>query len=87
MARFGVFGGGGRSRTDYVLLMKQPRLLSLLPAKQPGVVRSLEDGVSVFSFNPSSRAGRWTGSLVTTPIVSLLWNIRDSSLLRASRLA
>lgn len=42
---------------------------------QLGVVRSLEDGVYVFSFNPSSRAGRWTGFLVTTPIVSLLWNI------------
>ena len=44
-------------------LMRVVRLPNLLSAKQPGVVRSLEDGVSVFSFNPSSRAGRWTVGL------------------------
>ena len=60
LAILGVFGCGGRSRTDLDYLMRVVRLPNLLSAKQPGVVRSLEDGVNVFSFNPSSRAGRWT---------------------------
>ena len=63
LAILGIFGGGGRSRTDLNYLMRVVRLPNLLPAKQPGVVRSLEDGVNVFSFNPSSRAGRWTVGL------------------------